>query len=423
MNSLRGAKMLNKTSYLIVIALLSWQCTGTLTPEEAQNEKILPLSLVEKQVVKSSNEFGLKVFKEIVSTSGDSNIIISPLSVSMALGMTLNGADGGTYDAMQSTLSLEGLSEEEINLSYQNLIKLLIQLDPEVIFEIANSIWCRFGFQVEQEFIDINKLYFNAEVTGLDFTLPSAIDIMNQWVNDKTHGKIEEIIERIDVATVMFLINAIYFKGTWNYQFDEELTADADFYISDGSPITCRMMQQKWEHYYLENENFQAVDLPYGKGNFRMTLFLPKPEHDLDSFIASLNPQIWESWLSSFTKDSVNLFLPKFKLEYKLKMNDVLTHLGMGIAFSPALADFSRIRSSGGLWIDKVFHKTFVEVNEEGTEAAAVTVVEIKELSADGDHEIYMRINQPFLCVIRENSSNTILFIGKIVKPVWEANI
>jgi len=340
----------------------------------------------------------------------------------MALGMTLNGVDGSTYDAMQSTLSLNGLSEEQINESYQNVMKLLLQLDPEVIFEIANSIWYRLEFQVEQEFIDVNKLYFNAEVTGLDFTLPSAVDIMNQWVNNKTHGKIEKIIERINTATVMFLINAIYFKGTWYYQFDEELTSDTDFYLTDGSPINCQMMQQKWEHYYLENENFQAVDLPYGKGNFRMTIILPKPGQDLDGFIASLNPQNWALWLKGFAKDSVNLFLPKFKLEYKLKMNDVLTRLGMGIAFSPALADFSRINIEGGMWINKVLHKTFVEVNEEGTEAAAVTVVEITRLSPGNNNEIYMRINRPFLCVIREYSSDTILFIGKIVEPEWEAN-
>jgi serine protease inhibitor len=411
--------MKTKIIISIIMALLCLQCSKESTPFENEDKNILELNDTEKLVVESSNVFGLKLFNEIVAAEGDSNIFISPLSVSMALGMTLNGAAGSTYEAMQSTLAWQNLSEKEINESYCHIIKLLVGFDPKVIFEIANSIWYREGFQVEQDFIDINKTYFNAEVSSLDFSNPSAIDIINKWVNDKTHGKIEEIIDEIDAMVVMFLINALYFKGTWSYEFDEQLTHDDYFYLPDGSAKLCAMMKQKWEHDYFENDYFQAIDLPYGDGNFRMTVFLPQYGMSVNSLITDFTPENWNLWMTSFDKDSVNIFLPKFKVEYKIKLNDVLSEMGMGIAFAPGSADFSRIRKSGGLWIDKVLHKTFVEVNEEGTEAAAVTVVEIREISAGGGEEIFMRVDRPFIFTIREASSNTILFMGKIVDPVY----
>jgi len=403
----------------IIMALLCLQCSKESIPVESENKNILELNDTEKLVVQSSNAFGLKLFNEIVDAEGDTNIFISPLSVSMALGMTLNGAAGNTYEAMQTVLSWQDLSEDEINTSYSHIIKLLVGLDPMVIFEIANSIWYREGFQVEPDFIAVNKTYFNAEVSSLNFSNPSAIDIINKWVSDKTHGKIEEIIDEIDALVVMFLINALYFKGTWSYEFDEQLTYDDYFNLPDGSLKPCKMMKQKWEHAYFENEYFQAIDLPYGDGNFRMTIFLPKHGKSTNSLTADFTPDNWILWMKSFDKDSVSIFLPKFKVEYKIKLNDVLSEMGMGIAFVPGLADFSRIRKSGELWIDKVLHKTFVDVNEEGTEAAAVTVVEMRELSTGGEEEIIMRVDRPFIFTIREASSNTILFMGKIVDPVY----
>jgi serpin B len=404
----------------IFIALFCLQCSRENNPIDSHDKNVLDLNETEKLVVQSSNDFGLKLFKKIVQAEGDSNIFISPLSVSMALGMTLNGAAGTTYDAMQSTLGWQSLSEEEINNSYRNIINLLIALDPKIVFEIANSIWYRQNFQVEQDFIDLNKVFFNAEVTALDFSQPSAVEIINDWVNQKTHGKIEKIIERIEASVVMFLINAIYFKGAWSFEFDEQLTYDDNFNLPDGSSKLCRMMNQKWEHYYFNNDDFQAIDLPYGDGNFRMTVFLPKHGMDIDVVINSFTSANWNQWTSSFEKDSVNIFLPKFKIEYKIKLNDVLSELGMRIAFNASEANFTRIRKSGGLWIDKVLHKTFVEVNEEGTEAAAVTVVVIRELSTGGEEEIVMRVDRPFVFTLREATSNTILFMGKIVDPVFE---
>ena len=374
------------------------------------------LTTLEKRLVESNNKFGFKLFKEIVKEEQDKNVFISPLSVSMALGMTLNGANGGTKEAMEQTLELLGLTMEEINESYKSLIELLTQLDPKVLFQIANSIWYRQEMTFEEDFINLNKTYFDALVQGLDFNDPNTVNIINEWVKDNTNGKIEKIIENIDPQIVMFLINAIYFKGTWMYEFDEDLTQDDWFTLPDGSHKSCKMMMQTGEFNYMENDEFQTIDLPYGDGGFRMTIFLPKPTMGIDALLAEFNEENWNTWLTRFAKDSVTIQLPKFTLEYEIRLNDVLKALGMGIAFS-GQADFTRMYKPGGLFIDYVKHKTFVEVNEEGTEAAAVTVVAMTDSAGGSRNMIFMRVDRPFVFVIRENHSQSILFMGKIVEP------
>jgi len=380
---------------------------------------IRDLTTSEVKLKESSNEFGIKLFRKIVENEQNKNIFISPLSVSMALGMTYNGSDSTTLEAMHESLEYGDLSINEVNESYQSLIKLLTELDPKVIFDIANSIWYREGFSVENDFLNINQTYFNAVVRALDFNRSDAADIINAWVDGNTNGKIEEIVDSpINPLTVMFLINAIYFKGTWTYEFDEENTRDDTFFLPDGSEKECKMMSHKNDHNYFENEQFQAIDLPYGNAEFSMTIFLPKPGTNIDSLIAQFSNDSWNSWISSFSSQEVNLYLPKFKIEYEISLNNVLCALGMSIAFDPGRADFTKINSDGNLYISNVKHKTFVKVNEEGTEAAAVTSVEIGLTSVDG--AITMRINCPFVFAIRENHSGTILFIGKIVEPIWE---
>jgi serpin B len=401
---------------LTCASLIFWFCANNPVSSEARD-----LTLLEKQLVESDNRFGFKLFKEIVEAEPDANIFISPLSVSMALGMTLNGADGETQTAMEQTLEFASMTTDEINRSYQSLIELLTQLDPRVVFDIANSIWYREGMNFEQEFIDRNTTYFDALVQALDFEDPRSVDTINNWVKENTDGKIPQIIEEITDELVMFLINAIYFNGTWTYEFDKEQTQDDFFTLPDGSQKTCKMMIQTNEFNYLENDDFQAIDLPYGDGEFRMTILLPKPTRHLDGLIAEFDEGNWNDWQHSFSKDSVTLQLPKFKLEYEIKLNDVLSALGMGIAFDRWQADFTGMYKPGGTYISFVKHKTFLEVDEEGTEAAAATVVAIGIVSAQPPRQMkFMRVDRPFLFVIRENHSGTLLFMGKIVAPVFD---
>jgi len=407
-------------NFVVVFCVFTGLMQCTKNPLLPTGELPRELTSLEKLVVESGGNFGLKLFKEINKEERDKNIFISPLSVSMALGMTYNGANGSTEEAMQGTLELGGLTNQEVNESYKSLIELLIELDPKVKFQIANSIWYRQGYTFEEAFLNQCRTYFNAEVRGLDFSNPNAPSIINEWVNYNTNGKIKEIVDApIDRLTVMFLINAIYFKGTWKYEFDKSKTADDLFTLPDGSKKPCKMMNQKNEEFqYFENVDFQAIDLHYGVGGFRMAIFLPRPGKNINDFIEELNSGNWDLWFNSFSKKEVTLQLPRFKLEYEIKLNDVLKALGMGIAFSVKEADFTRMyNGSPGVFIDKVKHKTYIDVNEEGTEASAVTSVEMKLKGISG---FTMRVDRPFIFVIRENQSNTMLFIGKIVEPMLE---
>jgi len=405
-------KTLQSVLFLLTFCALSFRCMRDFSVLPIETP-VRELTQIEKQLVESNNAFGLTLFRETVRQEEQKNIFLSPLSVAMALGMAYNGASGSTEEAMRNTLEFGNLTTQEINESFKSTMALLSDLDPNVRFQIANSIWYRLGFDVRQDFIDVNRTYFDAEVRGLDFSSPDAVNIINRWVDENTHGKIKEIIDAIDPFAVMFLMNAIYFKGDWTFQFDKKLTTDDWFYKPDGSPVSCRMMTQEGSFHYFETDDFQAIDLPYGDGKFSMTVFLPKAGKSLDAWISQLTPENWAEWIGSFSKKNLTLFLPKFRLEYEITLNDVLTALGMGIAFDPNQADFSRINNEVDLYINKVKHKTFVEVDEEGTESAAVTSVEIWITSAG---EV-MRVDRPFVFVIREHHSNAILFVGKIVEP------
>jgi serine protease inhibitor len=395
------------TGLIACLSALLWECSDkSVDPSEGIARE---LTKVESQLVTSGNSFGIGLFKAVSGDQPDSNVFISPLSVAMALGMTYNGADGATKDAMENTLELAGLSLEEVNSSYQSLITLLTKLDSRVKFQIANSIWYRLGLEVEQDFLDVNRTYFDAEAEALDFSSPDATRVINDWVSEKTSGKIKTIVSAIPGDAVMYLINAIYFKGAWTYRFDPDRTVDGQFYRKDGSTVPCRLMNLTTEFDYLSTESCIGVDLPYGNEKFSMTVLMPRAGTDIDSLIAGITQAKWDEWMGGSAKSEIKVFLPKFKLEYEKRLNEVLSDLGMAIAFSPG-ADFTRIRQSGGLWIDEVKHKTFIEVNEEGTEAAAVTSVSIFDSMPPS-----ISFDHPFLYVIRERHSGTILFIGKMM--------
>jgi len=402
---------------LLISSIFVTNCDNSSTNPDSP--KVLrDLTVAEKQLTEADNHFGLKLFQKIVAESKDGNIFISPLSVSMALGMTWNGSAGTTREAITEVLEYGDLTADEINQSYKNLLDLLQQADDQVLFQIANSIWYREGFSVLNTFLSINQNYFDAVVRSLDFNRSDAADIINAWVSDKTNDKIKNIIKPpIDPMTIIFLINAIYFKGTWTYEFNTEDTHPETFYISEGNQFECQMMSHKCEHDYFAGDLFQAIDLPYGDGNFRMMVILPNYSVDIDSVIKSMDNATWNSWLSQLEKTEINLFLPKFKLEYETSLVKALSLLGMEIAFIPNLADFSNINPDTDLYISKVKHKTFLKVNEEGTEAAAATVVEIA-LTSIGN-EIEMRVNRPFIVVLHEQQTGTILFIGKIFNPEY----
>jgi serpin B len=400
---------------LLVLAALLHQCADRIfDPVEVREKR--DLTSFEKQLVQSGNEFGIELFKKINEFGQDKNIFISPLSVSVALGMTLNGAGGSTFDAMRSTLAFEDMTQEQINESYQSLIELLTGLDPKVKFSLANSIWYRNDFQVEEDFVNTNKTYFDALVRQLNFASPDAVKTINGWIEDKTNGKIKKMIERIAPNVVMFLINAIYFKGTWTYEFDKDLTKDDQFTKQDGATVPVRMMAQEGDFNYFGDIGLQAIELPYGDGDFSMILLLPRGDKSIEDLTDQISVEKLNEWTERLRQQKVGgiLEMPRFTFEYGSSLKEVLSALGMSIAFNPGQANFTRINKGGGLWIDDVLHKAFVEVNEEGTEAAAASVVVIV-VSAGG--HLLMRLDRPFLFIIQENRSDTILFMGKVMEP------
>ncbi len=404
-------------TFLIIFTVSS--CKKKSLKTELNPEKI-NLSNEAKQLVNADNKFGFDLFKSVVqSEEAGENIMLSPTSVALALAMTYNGAEEETKTAMEETLNLQGLSVDEINKSYQHLIDALITVDDKVTLNIANSIWYRNTFSVEQDFINTNQDYYDAEVTELDFGASSAKETINNWVADKTNDKITEIIDNISADAVMYLINAIYFKGIWHYEFNESDTEEQNFTFSDGTSEQVETMSLKADLNYSYNDLFKAVELPYGQGNYTMMLFVPKDENTVNDIVSELNVENWNNWLSDFEQtSSVNVFLPKFTFEYEKKMNELLSDLGMEIAFNEYLADFSKINPNAQLYISKVKHKTFIEVNEEGTEAAAVTSVEISLTSTGGGETgLFIRFNKPFLFAIRETTTNAVIFLGKVENP------
>ena len=403
-----------------LITLVGISCHGNPTGLGSLPSLIseLPRSLsqAELDLIEADNAFALKLFREIdAQEAATANIFVSPLSVSMALGMTYNGAAGETQQAMAQTLEFQGLNLDEVNQGYHDLIDLLFELDPQIEWQLANSIWYREGFSVEPSFLDVNRIFFDAQVEALDFNAPGAADVMNQWVSDGTNGRIEEIVDDpIDPRIVMFLINAIYFKGDWRHQFDKGLTRDAPFTLLDGSEVTTPTMfhEEEVDVRTGGDDLVRVLEMPYGGDAFTMMVVLPHPDVSLQSVVEALDTERWASWIADLHANELFVEMPKFSFEYEISLKDVLTSLGMGVAFTGA-ADFSKIRSSGGLFISKVKHKTFVQVDEEGTEAAAATSVELGITSGPGRFVI----DRPFLFAIRERLSGTILFMGRMVDP------
>ena len=372
----------------------------------------------EQAVIGASNAFGFGLLRELDETRADSNIFMSPLSASMALGMTMNGAAGQTFDEMRAALAFGTRPAAEINASYRSLIDMLRALDPTVDFRIANSIWYRAGFPFEQAFLDESRQFFDARVSGLDFASPNAAPSINDWVRQSTNGKIDQIVDGpIPNDVVMYLINAIYFNGSWTTRFDRNQTRTEQFHTIGGTTAPIAMMRRTDTVRVAETADAQVVDLPYGGGAYTMTILLPKEGKSLRDVVATLTADSWQAALAGATARSVELQMPKFTLRWEALLNDPLQALGMRQAFQGDVADFTRMSRDAGnhLYISKVKQKTFVDVHEDGTEATAVTSVEIRVTCACGPQVI--RIDRPFVFAIRERLSGTILFLGKIVRP------
>jgi len=373
-------------------------------------EKKYDMAKISNEVLNSNIDFSFDLFRALDSEDRGSNVFISPLSVSTALTMTYNGAANDTLADMEKGLRYVGIERQKVNETYENLLAYLTQADRKVELDISNSIWYRQGEPIMDAFITTNRNVFSAEVNEVDFSDPETVNSINSWIKKSTNGKIQEMISPpIPGTIVMYLINAVYFKGQWTTKFKKSETFESDFNGLDGIQKV-NMMRRNGEVEYGEGDDFRVVKLPYGNAKIAMYCILPDEEQSITSFVQSLDAEKFSRVKESInTTENVELQIPKFKMEYGIKkLNDPLISMGMVLPFSTD-ADFSGIRE--GLYISEVLHKAVIEVNEEGSEAAGATVVVVGETAVQ--EPVTFIADRPFLFLIEEEETGTILFMGK----------
>lgn len=373
---------------------------------------------LDARLVSSSTSFGFNLFDRLAKQDPNKNIFISPSSVAIALSMTYNGASGETQEAIAKALELQNIKIDEINDYNRNIQELLANGDTNVELNIANSLWARKDIALEQTFLNKVKEFYQAEISNLDFKDSKAANTINAWVKKNTKDKIDKIVDRIEPDSMLFLINAVYFKGKWEAPFEKSLTKPQPFTLADGTKIQHPAMSRSGEYRYYDAPTFQAISLPYGTGRFSMEIFLPKAKSNLLEFQKQLTTKNWQEWSTKFTRKEGLIQLPRFKVEYETSLKSALQNMGMAIAFDSDKADFRNL-STVKAFIGEVKHKTFVEVNEEGTEAAAATSIEMKVTSASPSEEtpFQMIVDRPFFFTISDRQTGTIIFMGAIQNP------
>ncbi|MFH1120842.1 MAG: serpin family protein [Bacteroidota bacterium] len=401
--------------FLSAAILLSAGCSKDV-PSGPKDPKPVNLTEKAKQIISKSNGFGVDLFRE-TALAENGNLMLSPLSASAALSMLLNGSENETFNQIRDMLGYDSLTIGEINDTYQSLVGQLLTIDPEINLALANAVWYRQGFEVKSPFLERLESAYEARTASLDFSDPSAVNTINKWASDNTNGKIEKVLEEISPDAVMFLMNALYFKGQWTYQFDPSLTVPVLFYPENGEAVNVPMMKGNFPHRIYSDNLSTTIELNYGQQNFAMDIIVPAGT--LGSFLPDFTGDTWQTITAGLdavtTPQSAELIIPRFKFGYEKYLNDQLQVLGMTDAFNPSLADLSGI-SDENIFVSFVKQNTFVDVNEEGTEAAAVTTIGI-ELTSMPEPFI---VDKPFIFAIRERMSNTVLFIGKVEMPEYE---
>lgn len=381
------------------------------------------LDTADPNLVRANTNFGFKLLNELRKTEQDNNTLLSPYSLSVALAMARNGAAGETERAIVSALQLQALAPESINANYVYLQRALQAPDSKVTLEIANALWAADDIEFDPGFLDRNDQFLDTDIATLDFTEPTNVETINDSINTNTNGAIPSVVEAIDPQTIACLISGIYFKGSWQEEFDTSQTRDEPFYLANGDKKQIPMMRRTDWYPYYAGDQFQVVSLPYGNGQMGMYIFLPNRDTDLNTFLDRLSVENWEGWMSQFSQREVSLVMPTFKLQYSAELKEALVRLAMGIAFDEDRADFSRMTASSvPVFISYLTHTAVVEVNEEGTEASSGSFVIFAEPQsldepAASIPPIPFIVDRPFFFAIRDNQTGTVLFMGVVMDP------
>lgn len=397
---------------------------------QAQKAATMPPITPAARIADADNRFGLRLFeafhKAETAKNVDSNVCISPLSIALALQMTYNGASGTTKAAMTHALELNGMTLDDVNRANEALLKSLPssgQMRPQPNgtastpdtphLEVANSLWLRDAHTVRPDFIQRTQTFYNAQVSGL----AGAPDTINAWVNTHTRGKIKKIASPADVRDAFaVLVNAVYFKAAWAVPFYKDATSDKPFHLASGTTHISKMMAKTQYFDYYTGDGLQMVSLPYRDCNLDMVIVLPNAPMKLSAFLPQLTPSKWQQWTAKMKGKRGTVELPRFRVEYGVDCGDALTALGMGEAFKPS-ADFGGMSRVKPLYISKVIHKTYVNVDEQGTEAAAATAVFMTGSAMPVDKPFKMTMDRPFLYAIRDRQTGALLFVGALANP------
>lgn len=370
------------------------------------------------KLAKANNGFAFDLLKQIAKEQPNKNIFISPYSVSTVLQILGNGAAGETKGEIQRVLKTEDFPTNELNGAWKELNESLMS-QPAVTLDLADSIWFNKGIELKPAFISTNKNFFQAELQSVNFKTPESADTINEWANKNTHGKINNVVSfPFPATTQVILANAIYFKGKWADPFDTNLTAPRNFYLPGGVVRDPRTMSQERKFNYAETYGFQAVELPYAGNRLQMILFLPATNSSPVKLLGTFSGTNWhEGVLWKFASREGKVEFPKFKLNYDVVLNDPLQAMGMQQAFIEGAANFSAMADEP-LFVSQVKQKSFVDVNEEGTEATAVTTVSLgNSIAMRPPPPFEMIVNRPFLFMIADRVTGVILFTGIVNDP------
>jgi serine protease inhibitor len=402
---------------LVMIMMTSVGCS-VKRPAEVKSKytiKAEELTASVDKISTANNKMAFKFLNESLKSNEKKNIVISPLSLSTILALTQNGAAGNTKEQMLKALELQGVDDKTINESYRNIIAHFNSL-TSIETKMGDSVWIKKDADVKKEMIDTGKNYYEAEINEVDFAKKNTVDAVNKWISDRTAGKIDKILDSFKEDTYMTLINTVYFKGKWKNPFTENNTTKQKFTSSDGSTKEVDMMKETMGTEYLKGTNFHAVRIPYEDTNFGMYVLLPDKGSSADELMKDMTLDKWNKWAGEFKKTQVQVSLPKFKIEFEEELNGMLAGFGMKDAFG-GNADFSNVTDKEALFIDLVKQKSYIDVNEAGTEAASATAVVMRTTSALIDEPKQFTADRPFIYVIADNKTGMILFMGKVEQP------
>lgn len=402
--------------FIVQIAVITGCLAFALSAQAA-------LSPEAQKLAAANAGFSFKLLKEITKEQPEKNVFISPYSVSTVLQMVENGAGGKTKEEMRQTLGITALSQTAQNTANRELSQLIHAATSNMVLTTANAVWYRKGIAIKPDFITVNQQSYQATVAALNFDDPASVGIINSWVSDQTHGRIPGMLSGpIDPATYLYLANAVYFKGEWMKPFDAKDTKDREFHLRGGNQKKLPMMNQGGSFSYRRGTGYQAVRLPYEGWNLGMYVFLPDTNSSPEKLLAIMNGDNWQRITKpGFSERDGTLMLPRFKFEYGVDLVRPLQALGIKSAFAQT-ANFNALCNEP-VFISKARQKTFVEVNEKGTEAAAVTMMQVDSMGMPMEQPkpFEMIVDRPFLVVIEDSESKTILFMGVIFDPA-EAN-